>query len=179
MRRATSAAGNSFLLQHTPVGMLGIVAGERGLVEILLHPMPVLIMQQISERHPQAKEGHCTLLQQAGEQLTAYFRQECRSFDLPIDFSGLSPFTLRVLETLQGIPFGATTSYGDLALLAGSPGAARAVGGVMAANPFPLVIPCHRVLGSGGRLGGYSGGEGLVTKEWLLEFERKAISGDS
>lgn len=82
---------------------------------------------------------------------------------------------VRVLQTLQGIPFGATTSYGQLAMMAGHPGAARAVGGVMAANPFPLIIPCHRVLGAGGKLGGYSGGKGVATKKWLLAFEQGTV----
>jgi methylated-DNA-[protein]-cysteine S-methyltransferase len=177
MRRATTASGVFYQVQRAPVGMLGMVAGERGLVEILLQPSPALLLSQLRARHPQAQENACALLQEAEGQLAAFFGRERRSFDLPIDLAGLSPFTIRVLTTLQGIPFGATVSYGELALLAGHPGAARAVGGVMAANPFPLVVPCHRVLASGGKLGGYSGGEGVATKKWLLAFEQEVAEG--
>jgi methylated-DNA-[protein]-cysteine S-methyltransferase len=174
MRRTTTASGLTYHLQPSPVGLLGLVAGEQGLVEILLQPSPVLLYQ-LHAHHPHAQEGACRLLREAKGQLEEYFRQERRVFEIPIDLSGLPPFMVRVLQTLQGIPFGATISYGQLAMLASHPGAARAVGGVMAANPFPLVIPCHRVLGAGGKLGGYSGGEGVATKKWLLTFEAGTV----
>lgn len=171
MRRTKTSSALHYGIQPSPAGSLGMVAGERGLVEILLLPSSAFLLQQLRARHPYAREGDAQLLRYAGEQMQAYFQGQRRAFDLPLDLSGLSSFTLRVLQTLQGIPFGTTVSYGQLAQLAGHPGAARAVGGAMAANPFPLVIPCHRVLGSGGKLGGYSGGEGVVTKKWLLAFE--------
>jgi len=78
-----------------------------------------------------------------------------------------------VLQQLQQVPYASTVSYGELAVLAGSPHAARAVGRVMAGNPWPLIVPCHRVVASNGSLGGYSGGEGVPTKQWLLDFERR------
>jgi methylated-DNA-[protein]-cysteine S-methyltransferase len=177
VRKVRTSRGLHCLVQPSPVGLLGMVAGDEGLVEVLLQPTAALLAQQLHARHPLAREGAGKLLQQAGAQFEAYFRRERRAFELPLDYSGLSAFTVCVLRTLQGIPFGATVGYGQLAEMVGSPGGARAVGGVMAANPFPLLIPCHRVLGSGGKLGGYSGGEGIATKEWLLAFEGVRLPG--
>jgi len=104
----------------------------------------------------------------ARDQLREYVRGKRRSFDLPLAFD-LPPFTARVLAEVEGIEWGATRTYGEIALQVGSPGAARAVGQAMGANPLPIVIPCHRVIASGGRLGGFGGG--LAWKRWLLERE--------
>jgi len=92
--------------------------------------------------------------------------------DLPIDMSGLSIFSRKVLMTLKNkITFGQTVSYGGLAKMAGSPKAARAVGRIMASNPWPLLIPCHRVVGADGSLVGFSG-SGLEMKAYLLNLEQ-------
>jgi methylated-DNA-[protein]-cysteine S-methyltransferase len=97
----------------------------------------------------------------------------------PMDFSHvvlsldhLTPFALRVVTACRRIPWGQTTSYGELAKACGAPGAARAVGSVMAKNRFPLIVPCHRVLGAGGALGGYSAPSGLAMKRRLLAMEQ-------
>ncbi len=110
------------------------------------------------------------LLEEAVRQLQDYFDGQRRSFDLPLAPHG-TPFQRRVWAALQAIPLGETRSYGDLARLLGS--AARAIGQANGSNPIPILIPCHRVLASGGALGGYSGGEGPVTKRWLLDHERR------
>lgn len=91
--------------------------------------------------------------------------------DVKIATSHLTPFSRKVIAACRKIPWGYTCSYGDLAKLAGSPGAARAVGTVMATNRTPLVVPCHRVVGSGGTLGGYSARQGVKTKLKLLTLE--------
>lgn len=92
--------------------------------------------------------------------------------DLPLDWAAVSPFTRLVLETLaREVPRGATVSYGKLADLCGRSGAARAVGRALGANPWPLVLPCHRVLGSRGTLTGFSSPAGLAMKAFLLEME--------
>ena len=91
----------------------------------------------------------------------------------PSTWRELTPFARDVLAALQQVPAGATVSYGELAARAGHPGAARAVGRVMAGNPLPLVVPCHRVVGANGALTGYSGAAGVATKKWLLEFEKR------
>lgn len=91
--------------------------------------------------------------------------------DVEVDYGVTTEFQRRVLDGCRAIPPGETLSYAQLATIAGSPGAARAVGNVMRSNKLPLVVPCHRVVGSGGSLGGYSGHQGLKTKRMLLERE--------
>lgn len=94
---------------------------------------------------------------------------------LPLDWDQLTPFTRAVLETLADrVPCGSTVTYGQLAELSGQPGKARAVGGAMARNPWPLVVPCHRVLGAGGGLTGYTNPHGLDLKALLLRLEGAA-----
>ena len=109
------------------------------------------------------------VLAEAARQLTEYFAGELREFALPLAPFG-TPFRLRVWEAMQAIPHGQTRSYGDLARALDS--APRAIGGACGANPIPLVIPCHRVVGAGGALGGFSGGAGCDTKRQLLALER-------
>jgi methylated-DNA-[protein]-cysteine S-methyltransferase len=95
-----------------------------------------------------------------------------------LDWTGVSDFHREVLRLCHAIPVGETLTYGQLAKLAGSPHAARAVGGAMARNRWPLIVPCHRVVGSSGKLTGYSGEGGLKTKHWLLEHEFHAAHGN-
>ncbi len=159
-----------FLFWKSPVGWIGLVAGAKGLREVILQADPPPMRESLPD--------HCLTprsdaLLTGRRQLDEFFRGERLTFDLPLDLQGLSPFATKVLHTLLQIPYGTTISYGELGELSGFPRTARAVGGVMARNPLPIVIPCHRVIGAGGRLTGYSGGEGLATKEWLLRFERE------
>ncbi len=102
------------------------------------------------------------------EQLQEYFAGTRKDFDLPLNVSG-TEFQVQVLEELQRIPYGETTSYGDIAQRIGRPKAMRAVGAANGRNPIPIIIPCHRVIGSGGQLTGFGGG--LDTKEALLRLE--------
>lgn len=102
------------------------------------------------------------------DQLRGYVRGKRRVFDLPLALD-VPPFCARVLAEVEGIPWGETRSYGEVAIRVGSPGAARAVGQAMGANPLPIVIPCHRVIAAGGLIGGFGGGLGW--KRWLLERE--------
>ncbi len=117
---------------------------------------------------PRAQPGETPLLARAAEQLGQYFAGERRDFDLPLAPPG-TPFQRRVWTEMARIPFGATESYGALARRTAS--VARAVGGACAANPIPIVIPCHRVVDADGTLGGFSGGTGPETKRALLELE--------
>jgi methylated-DNA-[protein]-cysteine S-methyltransferase len=106
------------------------------------------------------------------QQIAAYLTGERKDFDLPIDWSVLTPFQTTVLREVSAIPYGQVTTYGAIARRLGkSAGSSRAVGQANATNPMPLVIPCHRVLGADGRLHGYGGGGGLETKAWLLRLE--------
>jgi methylated-DNA-[protein]-cysteine S-methyltransferase len=90
---------------------------------------------------------------------------------IPIDLTGISPFYRNVYETACAVPWGRTASYGEIARRAGFAGAARAVGQAMSRNPLPLIIPCHRILASGGRLGGFSAYGGAASKQRLLALE--------
>jgi methylated-DNA-[protein]-cysteine S-methyltransferase len=110
------------------------------------------------------------LLADARGQVEAYLRGERRVFDLPLALAG-TPFQRRVWEELCRIPFGATVSYRDVAERIGAPSAVRAVGLANGANPIAIIVPCHRVIGSDGRLTGYGGG--LPNKRWLLDLEAR------
>ncbi len=102
-------------------------------------------------------------------ELDEYFGGRRRTFDLTLDLRALPPFTVSVLDQLARVPYGETTTYGELARRVGHPRAARAVGTVMNRNRIPIVLPCHRVVGSTGDLTGYAGG--LDVKQTLLELE--------
>jgi methylated-DNA-[protein]-cysteine S-methyltransferase len=104
----------------------------------------------------------------ARQQLEEYFAGERKDFDLPLHLSG-TDFQVQVLRELQRIPYGETTSYGDIAKRIGRPKAMRAVGAANGRNPIPIIVPCHRVIGSSGDLTGFGGG--LDTKEALLRLE--------
>jgi len=105
-------------------------------------------------------------------QLKEYAASKRRDFTLPIDWSILTDFQSQALKKVYAIPYGATRTYADIAAQINRPRAYRAVGSANATNPIPLVIPCHRVLGTDGKLHGYGAGAGLKTKAWLLKMER-------
>jgi methylated-DNA-[protein]-cysteine S-methyltransferase len=109
-----------------------------------------------------------TLLAEAARQLDGYFSGELRDFDLKLRPHG-TEFQRKLWSALRDIPYGQTASYGDVAHRLDS--GPRAVGGACGRNPLPIVIPCHRVLASGGKMGGYSGMDGLDTKRFLLRLE--------
>ncbi len=115
------------------------------------------------------------LLRRAESQLRAYFAGAREALDVPLDLSSTTPFQRRVLRVVAGVPFGSTASYGEIAARAGSPGAARAIGQVMARNPLALFVPCHRIVAADGSLGGFGGG--LALKRALLEHEQRGRSG--
>jgi methylated-DNA-[protein]-cysteine S-methyltransferase len=152
----------SFAVLESPVGELlayadtaGAITGLHFLDRRATAPQP----DWISDERPFA---------QLRRQLDEYFAGELHDFDLELAPSG-SPFQLQVWRALRAIPYGQTTSYGEIAATVGQPGAARAVGGANNRNPIAIVIPCHRVIGAGGSLTGYGGG--LHRKEQLLALE--------
>jgi methylated-DNA-[protein]-cysteine S-methyltransferase len=104
-------------------------------------------------------------------QMVEYLDGARRNFDLQIDWSVVTPFQQGVLQATLAIPYGQTRTYAQIAQQVGHPRAARAVGRAEATNPMPVVIPCHRVVGTDGKLHGYGAGDGLKTKAWLLEME--------
>jgi methylated-DNA-[protein]-cysteine S-methyltransferase len=110
------------------------------------------------------------LLRAAAAQLAEYFAGTRTEFDLPLAPPS-SPFQGRMRDAMTAIPYGETRSYGDLAALLGSN--PRAIGQACGGNPIPIVVPCHRVLAAGGRIGGFSAGNGVATKRWLLGHESR------
>lgn len=114
--------------------------------------------------------GSAKVLDLAEKQLKNYFAGKSRVLDFDVELKG-TEFQRAVWDEISKIGFGETKTYGDIAHAIGRPKAIRAVGGAVGANPVPLVVGCHRVLGSSGKITGYSGGDGLPTKRWLLALE--------
>ena len=148
----------------TPIGTLLLQECDGRLTDLTIIPP--------GEPLPQAGAAAGSVLPRALCQLKEYFTGRRTSFDLPLAVTARTEFGRRVVQRLAEIPYGETLSYGELAAQSGSPRAARAVGRVMAVNPLPIIIPCHRVVAACGLAGGYSGGGGEHTKRWLLDFER-------
>ena len=114
--------------------------------------------------------GSSKVLDDAARQLDLYLKGSLSKFNLPLKVSG-TPFQIAVWKAIGKVPFGKTVSYGEIAVAIGKPRASRAVGAAVGANPTPLLVGCHRVLGSDGSMTGYSGGQGLKTKKLLLDHE--------
>ena len=152
----------------TPVGKLRLIAGERGLRAILWGAEDVARIASIDEA--ELVEGSNAVLDLAVAQLEEYFAGTRREFDLPLDPQG-TPFQQSVWMVLRTIPYGRTISYGQQAGQLGDPNKARAVGAANGKNPLSIVVPCHRVIGSGGQLTGFAAG--LDVKSWLLDHERQ------
>jgi methylated-DNA-[protein]-cysteine S-methyltransferase len=158
----------------TKWGVFGFVAHGRRLIATFLPQGEASLRRAIARRYPDAVEVK-ELLPRLRRQVIDYFAGKPTKFAVDADLSAVTPFQQRVLERCRRIPYGKTATYADLARAAGRPGAARAVGGVMASNPLPLVIPCHRVLRSDGSLGGFSSPQGTRGKKRLLAMEGTAV----
>lgn len=148
---------------YLPIGPCTLYASAEGVVAVRLG--------EVAQEQQGGTNAAADVLKEASRQLQAYFEGQLRSFDLPLDWSGRSDFQRRVLQACSEVGYGQTATYGALAARAGSPRAARAAGQVMAQNQLAIIIPCHRIIGSGGRLVGY--GLGLDLKEELLRMERE------
>ncbi|MEJ2583541.1 MAG: methylated-DNA--[protein]-cysteine S-methyltransferase [Robiginitalea sp.] len=142
---------------QTPLGTATIVGTEAGITQLTIGS----VRSAVNIPVPSSLAPAC-------RQLQAYFNGDLRAFDIPLLPEGTA-FQKKVWNALTEIPFGSTMSYGDLASSLGNVGAVRAVASANAKNPIWILIPCHRVLGSGGDLRGYAGG--LHRKKWLLEHE--------
>jgi methylated-DNA-[protein]-cysteine S-methyltransferase len=114
--------------------------------------------------------GKASVLQDAKKQLTSYFKGKSQDLNFPIELKGTT-FQKAVWAEIAKIGFGEVTTYAEIAKKIGNPKAVRAVGGAVGSNPVPLIVGCHRVLGASGKITGYSGGDGLPTKRWLLALE--------
>lgn len=166
-------------MRDSPIGPLLLAATHGGLVLVSFHADAVSTERALERlsgrlgRSPVRARGTTCgppALAAACRQLDAYFRAGLRTFDLDLDWSLTRGFSEQVLRVLHAsVPFGHTVGYQDLADRVGEPGAARAVGAAMGANPLPIVVPCHRVVESRGGLGGFGGG--AETKRALLALE--------
>lgn len=150
------------------LGPIWVALSARGLVGVHMKASE----SEVRDRYPDWKiESNAQRARPVLEQLAAYFNGEGQEFDVAIDWSALATFQQQVLQLVCDVPYGQTTTYHDIAVQMGNPGAARAVGRANATNPMPIIIPCHRVLGANGKLHGYGGPGGVETKAWLLALE--------
>ncbi|MFD1801753.1 methylated-DNA--[protein]-cysteine S-methyltransferase [Mixta tenebrionis] len=151
----------------SPVGELTLLASDRGLAAVLWQKeMARIRLAPITEdpQHP--------LLLETERQLNAYFAGELKQFTLPLDFVG-TEFQKKVWQALVAIPYGETRSYADIARAIGHPAAVRAVGAANGRNPISIIAPCHRVIGTNGKLTGFAGG--LEAKAFLLAIEKSDL----
>ncbi|WP_445284559.1 methylated-DNA--[protein]-cysteine S-methyltransferase [Streptomyces sp. DSM 118148] len=159
----------------TRIGPLMLAATGEGLVNVVFHATEGVrerALERLAARMgaQPVEDPRSPLLAEAIRQLEAYLAGARRDFDLPLDWSLISGFNRQVLRELaSSVPYGTVVGYGDLAGRVGQPGGAQAVGAAMGANPLPVVVPCHRVVESGGGIGGFGGG--LETKRKLLALE--------
>lgn len=151
----------------TPIGALRLVGDEAAINRI---DLPNRAVKPPDPAWTPSADRLPAALAEAKRQIEEYFAGARQDFDLPLSPQG-TPFQCRVWAELRRIPFGETISYGELAARIGKPSASRAVGAANGRNPLPVVVPCHRVIGSDGRLTGFGGG--LPTKQALLDLERR------
>ncbi|RLA46307.1 MAG: cysteine methyltransferase [Gammaproteobacteria bacterium] len=163
MSKTEQQTGKCFAVMESPIGCLSIIADDHGILEIRFPNNTAL---------PSATNKANEFIEQAIDQLRAYFDGRLKVFDLPLNLNG-TDFQKGVWAQLQKIGYGATASYRDVAVAIGNPKASRAVGMANNKNKIPIVIPCHRVIGSNGSLTGFAGG--LDTKRWLLNHERVCV----
>jgi methylated-DNA-[protein]-cysteine S-methyltransferase len=158
-----------FDVVDSPIGPLLVAATDRGLARIFFDADPELHLERLAKAFGPRVLRSAATVDATRRQLDEYFAGSRSSFALDVDLRGAAPFARQVLDELARVPYGQTTTYGTLAAQVGAPRAARAVGTVMNRNPIPIVLPCHRVVGSTGSLTGYAGG--LHVKERLLRLE--------
>ena len=150
----------------SPVGPLMVIADNTGITHILFPTHTLADLGLVSEDVPEAKDD--PVLLNAARQLAEYFDGDRTAFDLPLHVEG-NDFEVDVWFAMRSIPYGETISYGEQSDIAGHPGAFQAVGAANGRNPIPIVVPCHRVVGSDGSLVGFGGG--LDVKRFLLDLE--------
>lgn len=165
------------LIEDTKIGAIAVAASNIGLVYVSfngLYDFGNLIVENAAANDDRALK----IAQSAARQIQDYFDFKRKVFEIPLDLVQTTDFRRRVLLETINIPFGRTSTYGQLAARIHKPNAARAVGGAMAANPLPLVVPCHRVVASDGSMHGFSSPGGIDTKVLLLEHEGLKVNNN-
>jgi methylated-DNA-[protein]-cysteine S-methyltransferase len=169
----------AFCLFDTAIGTGGIAWGDQGVVGIQLpEPDPAALRARIRRRFSSALETEPPpAIGRAMRGMTELLNGGTADLsDVVLDFDGVPEFDRQVYAVARTVPAGETTSYGEIATRLGDVHLARDVGQALAHNPFPIVVPCHRVLAAGGKLGGFSARGGVRTKQQLLEIERASVS---
>jgi methylated-DNA-[protein]-cysteine S-methyltransferase len=162
----------AYATTETPVGEVVLALTDRGLVRIAYTDFADGIdgvLERLARRVSPRVVRAPARLDPVRRELEEYFAGSRTHFDVPLDWQLVDGFGRRILEATAAIPFGETSTYGAVAAAVGVPGGARAAGNALGANPLPIVVPCHRILAAGGRLGGYTGG--TERKEALLAVE--------
>ena len=168
-------AGEFRSLFSTPFGVGAVHASEHAVIKVDL-PDRSQVAVAFQKNVVQFKSSRLT--EYVSEQLCRYFSGEVIEFrDIPVDLLGVSPFRCKALLAIRAIPYGDFCNYAQIATECGSPKAARAIGGAMASNPVPVIIPCHRVVGRNGRLTGFSAPGGEMLKMMLLKMEGVEFKG--
>jgi len=157
------------MMNDTPVGVLGLAAGRRGLRHLSFVRGEDDFLERLLAEHGEVAVLKSSELDDVRRALDRYFAGKRLDFDLAVDLGDLAPFHQRVLDATAKVPAGRVATYTQIAARAGSPKASRAAGNALHNNPVAIVVPCHRVLRTDGSLGGYGGG--LPVKEWLLRHE--------
>jgi methylated-DNA-[protein]-cysteine S-methyltransferase len=169
-----------FALFDTAIGPCGIAWGDGGIAGVQLPEAgEAETRARMLHRFPAAGEtAPPPQVQQAVERIVALLRGEASDLStVALDMDGVPEFHRSVYDAARTIPPGETLSYGDIARRVGAPGAARAVGQALGRNPFPIVVPCHRVLAAGGKIGGFSAQGGVATKRRMLAIESAWVNG--
>ena len=158
-------------LEESPVGRIYLAVSVHGLCKVSSESQSITqFAEEVEEIYPSKKIiFNNDAIAELILKLDDYFSGERHNIDFPLDLNSMTSFGEKVLTACSKVRYGDTVSYGELAMLAGSPGASRAVGTVMSKNPSPIVIPCHRVISASGKIGGYTGG--LHKKRLLMEIE--------
>ena len=165
---------HGFTLFNTAIGRCGVAWSDRGLVGVQLPEASAAeTRERMLQRFPAAAEtAPPPKVQIAIDGIIALLRGEQNDLSsIALDMEGVAPFHRRVYETARSIPPGKTLAYGEVAARLGAAGAARAVGQALGHNPFPIIVPCHRVLSAGGKIGGFSAHGGTATKRRMLALE--------
>ncbi|MCJ7734978.1 MAG: methylated-DNA--[protein]-cysteine S-methyltransferase [Anaerolineales bacterium] len=159
------------------LGLIGVAISRKGLLRLRMFQNGIDAFLALNEVYREGIYQYSKVETEAVlAQINAYLDHEIQTFTLPIDWSGYTDFQKAVLMETQGIPYGETRSYGQVAAAIGRPKASRAVGQAEKRNDVPLVIPCHRVIGSDGSLTGYGGKENTDLKAQLLKFEQAGVN---
>lgn len=162
-------------LSSSPIGPMWIAVSQLGLVSVEWDMSQADYLHQIERRNKAIVIFDEISTAESIRQLSEYLDGNRQQFDLHLDLTRLSPFQAQTLRLTINIPYGRTSTYKDIALQMGELKYARAVGRAEATNPIPLVIPCHRVLGTDGTLHGYGGPGGIKLKHWLLNLEKQHL----